>query len=428
VSFAIFDNENGAGNALWSEDQTLGLTDGFYATQLGAVTPIDSVILDTTGLWLSITVAGEQLTPLQKIGSVAYALHADTAKNLSGGSVDASSLTVNGVDLVDGTGQLNTGSLLPTCGPGDVLQWNGTVWDCGSVSGSISAGAGVQINSGTISLGSCPSGEVWKSNGASWVCAADNDTLTTWSNLAGIPADLADGDANTTYAAGTGITITGGNNAINSTLGTSIDSSEIVDGAITNADLANNAVTAAKISDGTITTADIANNAITGAKIANGTITGADLASPLALSGQFSAVGFDKTGDGLNCTIEFDLIETGNNTATYWPSSAKRAELMQNGWICWNRANTNLISPTTVDSHSIALYAAWNSATQQICGPITYMSPTTNYILSWVPNYYFGLRYMAGTVNTTHGRWANNTGEATTPSGAGDRWTIYTCY
>ncbi len=56
---------------------------------------------------------------------------------------------------------------------------------------------------------------------------------------------------------------------ISSTLGTSIETAE----------LANNAVTSAKIADGTVATADLADNAVTSAKIADGTIVTADLAN-----------------------------------------------------------------------------------------------------------------------------------------------------
>ena len=59
------------------------------------------------------------------------------------------------------------------------------------------------------------------------------------------------------YTAGAGVNISGGS-VISSTLGTSIETAE----------LANDAVTSAKISDGAVATADLANNAVTAVKIA----------------------------------------------------------------------------------------------------------------------------------------------------------------
>lgn len=51
------------------------------------------------------------------------------------------------------------------------------------------------------------------------------------------------------------------------------------DGAVTNADLAIDAVTSNRIADGTVTDSDLANDSVTSAKIVNGAVTGADLAN-----------------------------------------------------------------------------------------------------------------------------------------------------
>jgi len=227
LSFALYDGEDtSVANRLWTEDQTLGLTDGFYATQLGAVTPIDPAVLDTPTLWLSITVAGEQLLPLQKIGSVAYALNAQsadsakiadsatTATNLSGGSVDAADLSVNGISLLDASGKLDLsqGGAIPGCAIGELLTWDGNSWGCAAASVPLVGGAAINLSNGIISLGACPNdGEVWKRAGGAWTCLPDADTLVSWSTLAGIPAGFTDGVDNvggdmTGVSAGAGLT------------------------------------------------------------------------------------------------------------------------------------------------------------------------------------------------------------------------------
>jgi len=85
VTFSIYKQPTGGG-ALWSETQKLALTSGFYATFLGAVTPLpvdfDSAVFpagtkvfDGSDLYLGVAVDGtEELTPRQQIGAVVYAL------------------------------------------------------------------------------------------------------------------------------------------------------------------------------------------------------------------------------------------------------------------------------------------------------------------------------------------------------------------
>jgi hypothetical protein len=93
---------------------------------------------------------------------------------------------------------------------------------------------------------------VLKWDGSTWACAADADTQPAWSAISGMPAGFADGvDDDTVYSAGAGIRIDA-SNVISSTLGTSISTVEIDDGA----------VTSAKIADGSVTAADLAPNIV----------------------------------------------------------------------------------------------------------------------------------------------------------------------
>ncbi len=67
------------GTALWSESQTLALTNGFYAAFLGAVTGLDASLFNGKTLYVGVTVDGTELLPRQQIGTVAYALVANQA-------------------------------------------------------------------------------------------------------------------------------------------------------------------------------------------------------------------------------------------------------------------------------------------------------------------------------------------------------------
>ncbi|MBU1177800.1 hypothetical protein KJ903_01125, partial [Patescibacteria group bacterium] len=67
-----------------------------------------------------------------------------------------------------------------------------------------------------------------------------------------------------------------------------VTSTNIADGAVAAADLADSAITSAKIADGTIATADIADSAVTSAKIANTTIASGDLADSAVTSAKIA--------------------------------------------------------------------------------------------------------------------------------------------
>lgn len=80
VTFSLFAAAEG-GTAAWSEAQSLALTHGYYATNLGEITPLGKVF-DGRELFLEVSVGGTALAPRQRIASVPYAL---VAGNVSGG-------------------------------------------------------------------------------------------------------------------------------------------------------------------------------------------------------------------------------------------------------------------------------------------------------------------------------------------------------
>lgn len=77
IDFKLYDVATG-GTALWAETQTVTVSSGRFGVVLGIVTPFDKSIL-TGNTWIGITVQGEaEMTPRQKLTSVAYALVAET--------------------------------------------------------------------------------------------------------------------------------------------------------------------------------------------------------------------------------------------------------------------------------------------------------------------------------------------------------------
>ena len=82
MSFAIYDASTG-GNGLWSEAQTVTVTNGIYNIILGhPLNPIDSGIFDGNR-YLSVTVTPdiEEMTPRQKITATAFTLKAAKAED-----------------------------------------------------------------------------------------------------------------------------------------------------------------------------------------------------------------------------------------------------------------------------------------------------------------------------------------------------------
>lgn len=98
--------DGGAAPPLWTDTLQVAVVDGLYSVRLGADAnhpPIDAALLAGAAgqLYLEIAVDGETLSPRQAVSSVPYALQ---ASSVAGGSVDATSLSINGQPIVDSSG------------------------------------------------------------------------------------------------------------------------------------------------------------------------------------------------------------------------------------------------------------------------------------------------------------------------------------
>ncbi len=123
LTFSFYDTATG-GSALWTETHTQVLFDeGYFAVQLGSIANLDADVFDGTMLYMEIAV--DSASPLPDriaVVSVPYAIralnagqadnatNAETAVNVSGGSVDATEILINGTTVIDGSGAIS-GSL-----------------------------------------------------------------------------------------------------------------------------------------------------------------------------------------------------------------------------------------------------------------------------------------------------------------------------
>jgi hypothetical protein len=223
LTFSVYDSAAG-GSQLWTEQQMVMLTaDGLYATTLGASTPIPASVFDgsTAGSrYLEVSVNGSPLVPRQVINAVPWAL---TAKNVKGGTVDATSLRVNSQDLlVNGrlspsfgyqagngiTIDSNNTIALPACTAGQVLVWNASnQWACGSATGpagqsvtTMAETAGMNCANGGVRLTSV-SGTSYVCNGATGMQGTAGQSVAVATETAGM--NCATGGLRLTSASGT---------------------------------------------------------------------------------------------------------------------------------------------------------------------------------------------------------------------------------
>jgi hypothetical protein len=212
-TFALFDAAED-GNEVWSEVRDINVVDGDYSVLLGSEIAIDSVLFSEPALYLQITIeGGEPLLPRQPVASAPYAIVANTAINLDGGTVNASSLSVNGTAVVDasgdwvgGAGSIDWSALdgVPadqdtlaglglSCADGSVAKWDGlSQWTCATDLVLTSAQVLGFVGGATLDLGAGSS--------MSGVTLATLDDLD-WSMLTGVPVGFADDVDDDTLAA-----------------------------------------------------------------------------------------------------------------------------------------------------------------------------------------------------------------------------------
>jgi len=106
ITFKLYDAESG-GTALWTETQTVNVTDGLFNVQLGSVTALDESNFSSSERWIGISVGTDsEMTPRTRIAAVPYALQ-------SGTSTPDEDWTIDGDDVYHETGKVGIGTTTP---------------------------------------------------------------------------------------------------------------------------------------------------------------------------------------------------------------------------------------------------------------------------------------------------------------------------
>ncbi len=113
ILFSLYDAATG-GNLIWSEEQSVQVTNGVYSVLLGSMNPLTSNLFGEVDRYLGIALEGDQeMTPRKRIVSVPYAFKAQTAETITGGIMDTSMWRKNIPDIYYDKGQVGIGITHP---------------------------------------------------------------------------------------------------------------------------------------------------------------------------------------------------------------------------------------------------------------------------------------------------------------------------
>jgi len=308
ISFALYDVPTG-GIPLWTETQpAVELSGGLFSVQLGSVSSLN--LRFDKPYWLGISVSGgAELAPRTELSSSPFALNAvraDSAMRVATGAVGSENIQDNAVGLVqlsaagstDGQVLTSTGTdvvwrTVSTQGVGGVSSLNG-----GTGSMEIVAGTGVNVvrNGGQIVVSST-------GGSGSVVSIGSSDPAIHVTNGTGpnVAIGINPGTITEAYLANDAVTTSKLRN-------NSVSGDKVVDGSITTADLADNTVTSAKIVDGTVGAGDLADNSVTTPKLAAASVVTVKLADESVTSAKLADASTTtaKLVDGAVTTAKLD--------------------------------------------------------------------------------------------------------------------------
>lgn len=263
MTFRIYTSSTG-GTPLWEETQSIALSEGIFTAELGGTTTFPVALFDEETLYLGIQIAGEsELSPRSALFSVPFAQQCEeaiTAKSLANNIVTSQSMT-----------------------PGAILSAHMAAGAVGSRELSSTG-----VTAGTYTLAT--------------VTVDASGRIT--SAASGVLAPSSGGTI-TGVIAGTGLT--GG--GLGGTVGLSVAT-----GGIGNAQLADGSVTTTKLGAGAVGLNALGANSVDTTKIVDGTITGADVSSSTSLTLQGLVLKAFGTSSGQTSEARFqELDANGSN-------------------------------------------------------------------------------------------------------------------
>jgi len=121
VRFSLHDALLG-GTELWSETQSVNVSQGVYSVELGSATPFPVSVDFNAQYYLEVAIdhdnsttfdPGEELTPRQQLTSTPYAMNADSLEGMHSGDFAAASHVHSGADITSGEIHLDSVSANP---------------------------------------------------------------------------------------------------------------------------------------------------------------------------------------------------------------------------------------------------------------------------------------------------------------------------
>jgi hypothetical protein len=190
VTLRLFADASG-GNPVWSEvHNNVGADNGLVFIDVGSQTTLDDTVLDGRRLYLEIVVGDETLAPRLALNSVPYAVRTDTAASADRlGSFTPNEVVTSinptaggGISITRDHNTVSVGLTTTSCQNGQVFKVSGGVVGCADDAvGNFTAGNGLAISGGSISLKACAANQIYKMNAAAtaFTCQADDNTTLT---------------------------------------------------------------------------------------------------------------------------------------------------------------------------------------------------------------------------------------------------------
>lgn len=269
------------GDELHAESQVLDADVGYFSTEIGLGDELDLSIFANNGeVWFEIVIDDEVLEPRIQFGTAPYAAWAEWAGDAR---------TIGGVTLEELQAATDWADL--TGVPEDLLDGDDDTFDWSELTGipeefldGDDVGESVDLSEYQLQLtDSCPEGSSFRVINADGTFSCEDDTDTTYSagtglSLLGTVFSIPDDAINSARLASNSV----GNDAMQND---AIGSSEVIDNSLTTSDLADNSVGSAELADNSVDLAAMQNNSVGANEIVNSSVGSAELdANSVALS------------------------------------------------------------------------------------------------------------------------------------------------